>query len=95
MKGKEFVDFLLDFLTKEVDTGVKRILPKLCKNELTPENAIKLRQVFSNENKDELALYFNAKNGMKVLVESLQFNLEALPILNDLLADKVKLQEEF
>jgi hypothetical protein len=44
---------------------------------------------------DELALYFNAKHGMKVLVDSLQFNQEALPILSDLLSENEKMREEF
>ena len=41
-----------------------------------------------------MVLYFNAKNGMKVLVDSLEFNQEALPILTDVL-NAEKLREEF
>jgi len=51
--------------------------------------------VFKSEVSDELALYFNAKHGMKVLVDSLQFNQEALPILSDLLSENEKMREEF
>jgi inorganic pyrophosphatase/exopolyphosphatase len=72
---------MLDFLQKAVDTGSKRKLPANCKNELTPENAKKLLLVFTAEKNDDLHLYFNAKNGFKVLVDSLEFNQEAIPIL--------------
>lgn len=46
LKGKELIDFLLEFQQKAVETGSKRKLPAFCKNELTLENAKKLLAVF-------------------------------------------------
>jgi hypothetical protein len=43
LKGKEFIDFLLNFQQKEVESSVKRKMPKFCQNDLTAENATKLR----------------------------------------------------
>ena len=43
LKGKEFIDFLLNFQQKEVESSVKRKMPKFCKNDLTSENAAKIR----------------------------------------------------
>jgi hypothetical protein len=42
LNGKEFIDFLLDFQQKEVESSIKRKVPKFCKNDLTAENATKL-----------------------------------------------------
>lgn len=86
---------MLDFQKKAVDEGNKRMLPNFCKNELSVENAKKLREVLANEKTDDMVLYFNAKNGFKVLVDSLQFNQEALPILTDALGNNEQLREEF
>jgi tetratricopeptide (TPR) repeat protein len=95
LKGKELIDFLLEFQQKAVETGTKRKLPAFCKNELTAENSEKLLAVFQAEKTDDLMLYFNAKNGFKVLVDSLEFNQEAIPVLTELLNRSEKLREEF
>jgi len=95
LKGKELIDFLLEFQQKAVETGTKRKLPAFCKNELTAENSKKLLAVFRAEKTDDLMLYFNAKNGFKVLVDSLEFNQEAIPVLTELLNRSEKLREEF
>ena len=42
-----------------------------------------------------MLFYFNKSDGMKVLVDSLQFSQEALPILNDVLPTNDKLREDF
>ena len=59
---------------KVVESATKKKLPIFCKNDLSPENAKKLRNLFKDEKTDDMILYFNAKNGMKVLVDSLEFN---------------------
>lgn len=59
---------------KAVETAIKKKLPTYCKNDLSPENALKLRELFKTEKTDDMILYFNAKNGLKVLVDSLEFN---------------------
>jgi len=43
----------------------------------------------------DLALYFNSKDGFKSLVDSLEFNYEALPVMQPLLENDKKLAEEF
>jgi hypothetical protein len=42
-----------------------------------------------------MLFYFNKSDGMKVLVDSLEFSQEALPILNDVLPTNDKLREDF
>lgn len=74
LKGKEFIDFLLNFQQKEVESSVKRKMPKFCKNDLTSENAAKIRQIFKDDTAGDILHYFSAKNGLKVLVDSLEFN---------------------
>lgn len=53
LKGKEFIDFLLNFLQGkmgEADSEEKKgpKLPKYCKLELSEENAKKLREVLKD-----------------------------------------------
>ena len=43
----------------------------------------------------DIAYYFNVKDGMKVLVNSLKFNTNALEIIQRLLEGDQKLQEDF
>jgi len=42
-----------------------------------------------------MVYYFNAKEGMRTLVESLEFNREGLPLIQSLLEKEQKLQEDF
>ena len=44
---------------------------------------------------EELMFYFNAKDGFKALVDSLNFGFEALQILEGLLTSSQKLREDF
>lgn len=44
---------------------------------------------------EELTFYFNAKDGFKSLVDSLNFGFEALVILDELLPKNEKLRQDF
>ena len=92
LKGKEYVDFLLDFLQgkKDADPKVER---KYCIHELNSEEAVKLKEALCSDK--DIAYYFNVKDGLKTLVESLKFNTNALDIFQKLLDGDVKLQEDF
>jgi hypothetical protein len=106
LKGKEFVDFLLNFLQgkmsdekedeepKEEPKKRGPQLPKWCKLELNDENATKLRAVLKEQGED-VTLYMNTRDGMKVLVDSLEFNDNGIDILSDVLPLYQKLREDF
>jgi len=108
LKGKEFIDFLLDYLQgkgpqpeESADSAAgtgksvpKARLPKYCKHELKKDEAKKLKGVLSDGG-DDMLWYFNAKDGFKVLVASLHFGLEALPMLTTYLVDSEKLRDDF
>lgn len=96
LKGKEFLDFLIDYLkgkshSPDLKPGVR--LPDNCKNELKPDEAKKLLEIIGKD--EELMFYFNAKDGFKALTDSLHFNFEALPILEQLLQANEKLREDY
>lgn len=96
LKGKEFIDFLFDYFSgkshkPELLPGVR--LPKHCVNELKADEAAKLLTILKES--EELMYYFNAKDGFKALVDSLNFGCEALIILEALLPEKQKLREDF
>ena len=96
LKGKEYIDFLLDFLTgkthkPELKPGVR--VPKFCANEFKAEEAKKLLEILQPS--DELLYYFNAKDGFKTLVDSLNHGFEALLLLDALLIPNNKLREDF
>jgi len=101
LKGKEYVDFLLNFLQgkhlAEEEEGHLRKgprLPKYCKLELNDENATKLRSVLKDQGED-VTLYMNTRDGMKVLCDSLEFNDNGIDILSDVLPLYQKLREDF
>lgn len=96
LKGKEYIDFLLDFLTgkthkPELKPGVR--VPKFCANELKAEETKKLLEILKPS--EELLYYFNAKDGFKTLVDSLYHGFEALAILDALLSPNDKMREDF
>ena len=62
-------------------------------HELTAEEAGKLRETLTADR--DIAWYFNAKDGLKILVSSLRFNTHALEIIQRVLDADVKLQEDF
>lgn len=57
------------------------------------EEATKLRDTLLSDK--DIVYYFNVKDGLKVLVGSLNFNINALEIVQKLLEGDVKLQEDF
>lgn len=96
LKGKDFIDFLLDYMTgkshkPELKPGLR--LPKHCVNELKADEVKKLLEILKGS--EELALYFNAKDGFKSLVDSLNFGMDALAILEAMLPENKKLREDF
>jgi len=100
LKGKEYIDFLLQYLQgkdSQPEDGEKKKVagrqPEFCKNELKKDEASKLKGILVAD--ADLVLYFNAKDGFKVLVDSLAFGIEALPILSELLPNDDKLREDF
>ena len=78
LKGKEYLDFLIDFLTgkKDQESGAKDII---CQHELTEDEAKKLGETLSADK--DIVYYFNVKDGFKVLVDSLFYNQYALEII--------------
>jgi hypothetical protein len=62
-------------------------------HELTAEEAGKMRETLIADR--DIAWYFNAKDGLKILVSSLRFNTHALEIIQRVLDADVKLQEDF
>jgi len=104
LNGKEYIDFLLDYLLgkgPQVENSSKtapRKLPKFCKNELKKTDCDKLCEILLPKGKkgnEDLILYFNAKDGFKVLVDSLEFNMNALNILTKILPERETLKEDF
>ena len=98
LKGKEFIDFLLDYLqgrthTPEIKPGQKSLPPKKCPNELKQEECDKLLTTL--EENEELIYYFNTKDGFKTLVDSLYHDTRALVILDAMLTKRDKLREDF
>jgi hypothetical protein len=96
LKGKEYIDFLLDFLkgnTHKPELKPGQRLPKNCHNELKSDESTKLKEIL--EGSEELVYYFNAKDGLKVLVDSLYHGVESLKIFESLLPKSDKLREDF
>jgi hypothetical protein len=96
LKGKEYLDFLLEFLQGKKDEQQPPDPKKekqWCFHELTEEESKKL-SVALEADKD-IVYYFNVKDGMKVLVDSLQFNCLALDMIQKLLEGDAKMQEDF
>ena len=96
LKGKEFIDFLLDFLTgkthqPEPKAGIR--IQKHCANELKSDEAKKLCEILKTS--EELTFYFNAKDGFKTLVDSLYYTVDALDLLGEILPTNQKLREDF
>lgn len=95
LKGKEYIDFLLDFLQGKKDDAPppQQQDQKFCFHELTAEESAKLKGTLSADK--DIAYYFNVRNGFKVLVDSLHYNTNALEIIQSLLDNDAKLQEDF
>ena len=69
LKGKEYLDFILQFLQgKEGD----------CCHEITKEQTEKMLEALSDA---DVVYYFNEKHGFKTLTASLQYNANALELI--------------
>lgn len=84
LKGKEYLDFIIDFLLGKKDDTPPAIDPKItekqyCFHEITEEEAGKLKATLAADN--DIIYYFNAKDGLKILVASLKFNTLGLEII--------------
>jgi len=69
-------------------------VPRYCQHEIKADQAAKLKSILRKEDED-LVLYFNAKDGFRTLVHSLEHNLECLDILVDLVIDNDQLKDDF
>jgi tetratricopeptide (TPR) repeat protein len=78
LKGKEYIDFLLDFLQGKKDDSPPakqeshKLDKRICVHELTEEHYQKLRETLHSDK--DIVYYFNVRDGFKVLVDSLFFN---------------------
>jgi len=78
LKGKEYIDFILDFLQGRKDEQPHTV-KKFCYYELTAEAADKLKEILVKD--ADMIYYFNVKDGFKTLVSSLELNTHALTLL--------------
>lgn len=69
LKGKEYMDFVIDYLLAKGEQAIEK--KGVCMREITVEIVDKLKGILSEK---DLLYYFNAKGGMKVLVESMEFS---------------------
>eukprot|EP00347_Sterkiella_histriomuscorum_P021645 403333259 len=92
LKGKEYLDFILDFLQGKKDETLPKE-KKFCYYDLQQEDADKIKEILLSD--QDMIYYFNVKNGFKTLVDSLSFNTNALAIIQPVLDSDVKLQEDF
>lgn len=85
LKGKEFIDFLFEYLSGRSHEPEKKsgVYSDYCKNELKEDEAKKLKDILKTD--EELIYYFNAKDGFKTLVDSLHLGFEGLSILEEVL----------
>lgn len=84
LKGKEYLDFVIDFLLGKKDESPPAVDPKAtekqyCFHEITEEEAGKMKSTLSTDK--DICYYFNAKDGLKILVASLKFNTNGLEII--------------
>ena len=97
LKGKDYLDFILEFLQGKKDEAIPAQNPKdekkWCFHELISEEATKLRDTLLSDK--DIVFYFNVKDGFKTLIGSLQYNTNALEIIQKLLEGDLKLQEDF
>lgn len=69
-------------------------MPRFCQHAIKPEEAQKLKEILKKD-EEELVLYFNAKDGFRTLVHSLEYNMECLDILRELIMDNDHLRDDF
>ncbi len=71
LQGKDYLDYLLDFIQGRKD-DVAHKEKKYCYHEISEEDVNKLKDILSKDK--DLIFYFNAKDGLKSLIGSLEFN---------------------
>ena len=106
LAGKDYIDFLLNAVQGKIPQSLsdvaagkpnaadKNKVPRYCQHAIKPEEAQKLKEILKKEDQD-LVLYFNAKDGFRTLVASLEFNTECLDLLADLIIDNEQLANDF
>jgi len=73
LKGKEYLDFLLDFLQgKKDEPSASKDGRMMCHHELGESEAQKLEQTLTSDK--DITYYFQARDGFRVLVDSLYYN---------------------
>lgn len=96
LKGKEYIDYLLQFLkgkkedapNKQEDKKSKKKRIPLCHHRIEKEECEKLSKTLEDEN---MVYYFNVNDGMKILVDSLYISTQVLPLIQTLLEKNPKL----
>lgn len=99
LKGKEYIDYLLAFLrgkkdetAPKQDERTKKKRTQICFHEFDQEAYTKLSDVLKSE---EMVYYFSVNDGCKILVDSLYLSTTALPLIQKLLDENKKLQDDF
>lgn len=87
LKGKEYIDYLLQFLKGKKDSGApaassqpkkKTLRKQICYHELKQEDCQKLQKTLED---DSLIYYFNVNDGFAILVDSLYESTTALKLI--------------
>ena len=106
MEGREYVDFLLNAVQGKIPQTLSDVaagkptaadskkVPRYCQHAIKPEEAKKLKEALKKDDQ-ELVLYFNAKDGFRTLVQSLEYNTECLDLIADLIIDNNQLSDDF
>ena len=101
LKGKEYIDYLLAFLKGKKDENAqpaadskekKKRKNQICHHEFTKEDCKKLTSIL---NAEDMVYYFSVSDGMKLLVDSLHISTQSLKLLQDLLENHSRLQDDF
>ena len=72
----------------------KKKVPRYCQHAIKPDQSKKLKEILRKEDQD-IVLYFNAKDGFRTLVDSLEFNTDCLELISDLVIDNTQLSDDF
>jgi len=105
LAGKEYIDFLLNALQGKIPQALSEVAagkptiadakkaPRYCQHAVKPEEAKKLGEILKGQ--ADLVLYFNVHDGMRTLVQSLEYNSECLDLLMELIIDNEQLTDDF
>ena len=105
LAGKDYIDFLLNAVQGKIPQTLSEVaagkpsladqkkVPRYCQHAIKAEEAKKLGEILKKE--ADLVLYFNAHDGMRTLVQSLEFNSECLGLLSELIIDNEQLTDDF